>query len=673
MAYSTTADNPVAKFSQLVAYKKVGDDFIKYARSRESYTYNDRDYVKYVKREGRVIGEESFFVGYDLSNQDIVDSYIKKAEKEANDQLEKLSDKDKEKVDNMTDEEIAFMINSGDPQFEMIQDVPGVISKERLDKVKALAEKLSEEIEKGEKDFDALERENYINKISEKLELSDKVAKGGVLPKQADDFIAIKRADGGLNFNFNTGLGVITLSERKAKGDKSQPGVFDFYINNLQLDTNQQLKQIDKVIEKVNNLTNNSFQRHGDSVLLEYSDSIDSNLINSKSHNGEDIRQIAEFEIKEAFKMESKSLWAFARQIYVNSSRTEFYQPTFAFVNFHDMRDNLPENKKLLEDRKKFTEIIESEDSTFEMKTQAKTRKENINLTLDFNFLKYLSKIGYANVLSELIPTNINLLSPDQNVADWYKNDLMTDATEVGNEVLNMLLLNKENMKKPIKITKPKVKDGKVNIWAGGKSKNLRENAHLSNFAERPFTVDGDELTSLLPTEDQSVTFKTVEGAFQAAKLIYYNGSDYAEYFTTQPDPLIPGDTITVLTDKGVKLLNEFANATGLEAKRKGRELDIDVTAWDEDSVYYMAKYARESFNQNEDAKASLMATGNLTLTHTQDKGKWGKLFPEILTDIREELFEIQSLSSLEFDKTITSEANALTQEQLNNKGKKCD
>jgi hypothetical protein len=42
--------------------------------------------------------------------------------------------------------------------------------------------------------------------------------------------------------------------------------------------------------------------------------------------------------------------------------------------------------------------------------------------------------------------------------------------------------------------------------------------------------------------------------------------------------------------------------------------------------------------SQNNQALQRLLATGNATLTHTQDKGKWGTEFPRILMEVREEL-----------------------------------
>ena len=60
-----------------------------------------------------------------------------------------------------------------------------------------------------------------------------------------------------------------------------------------------------------------------------------------------------------------------------------------------------------------------------------------------------------------------------------------------------------------------------------------------------------------------------------------------------------------------------------------------------------MKKLLLESFQQNLDALAKLLATGNSTLTHTQDKGKWGTEFPKLLMEVREELKGIQPSTSV--------------------------
>ena len=51
-----------------------------------------------------------------------------------------------------------------------------------------------------------------------------------------------------------------------------------------------------------------------------------------------------------------------------------------------------------------------------------------------------------------------------------------------------------------------------------------------------------------------------------------------------------------------------------------------------------MKKILRESFQQNPNALEKLLATGNATLTHTQDKTKWGTEFPKLLMEVRNEL-----------------------------------
>ena len=53
-----------------------------------------------------------------------------------------------------------------------------------------------------------------------------------------------------------------------------------------------------------------------------------------------------------------------------------------------------------------------------------------------------------------------------------------------------------------------------------------------------------------------------------------------------------------------------------------------------------MKELLLESFKQNPKALETLLATGNAELTHTQDKTKWGKEFPKLLMEVREELKE---------------------------------
>jgi len=145
----------------------------------------------------------------------------------------------------------------------------------------------------------------------------------------------------------------------------------------------------------------------------------------------------------------------------------------------------------------------------------------------------------------------------------------------------------------------------KINIYAG-----TNENAELSNFAVRPFSYKG-------------ITYKTVEGAFQAAKL------DYAEKSQSYND-----EGITTEEYK-----QNFSDLSGNLAKQQGRTIKgLNTKTWDANSSRIMKDLLLESFKQNPQALQKLLATGNAELTHTQDKGKWGKEFPKLLMEVRAEL-----------------------------------
>ena len=139
-----------------------------------------------------------------------------------------------------------------------------------------------------------------------------------------------------------------------------------------------------------------------------------------------------------------------------------------------------------------------------------------------------------------------------------------------------------------------------INIYAG-----TNENTELSNFAERPVMYGNTQ-------------FNTVEGAFQAIK-----ANDYADKDSK----------------KNQDILDKLATATGAEAKRLGRQIEgLNTSVWDKDSPAIMKDLIKKSFEANPSARKALLATGNAPLTHTQDKSRWGKLFPKLLMEVRDEL-----------------------------------
>ena len=137
-----------------------------------------------------------------------------------------------------------------------------------------------------------------------------------------------------------------------------------------------------------------------------------------------------------------------------------------------------------------------------------------------------------------------------------------------------------------------------INVWSSS-----NENADLSNFAIRPFTiVDG--------------TYQSVEQAFQAQKYWYTNRDAKAE-----------------------EILNKIKNTTnGAELRKLGRQFDIDVQRWDSSSERILKNLMLDSFDQNPEAKKRLLDTGDVTITHNQARDKYRELFPRLLMEVREEL-----------------------------------
>lgn len=165
-----------------------------------------------------------------------------------------------------------------------------------------------------------------------------------------------------------------------------------------------------------------------------------------------------------------------------------------------------------------------------------------------------------------------------------------------------------------------------INIYYG-----TGENAHLSNFAERPFTVIYTPDEPIAPIEGN---FKTVEGAFQAQKLAY----------SSMPE------------QEQEAIRKQLENASGSEARRIGRSIKgLDTRKWDELSSSLMKNLILASFEQNPQALQQLLATGNAELTHTQDKGKWGKEFPKLLMEVRGELSSNEASAILRSTKPSTT------------------
>jgi predicted NAD-dependent protein-ADP-ribosyltransferase YbiA (DUF1768 family) len=201
--------------------------------------------------------------------------------------------------------------------------------------------------------------------------------------------------------------------------------------------------------------------------------------------------------------------------------------------------------------------------------------------------------------------------------AQWLQKELLDNfglVTELNSTKTG--LVSKSVKKSTEKVVPSQQITGeKINIYAG-----TGENSELSNFAVRPFEDKG---------EWDGLTFKTVEGAYQAAKMQYTNISSLFNE--------------TGLSKKGDDLLDKLQVASGAEAKKLGQTIDgLNVKDWEKNSSRIMKDLLLESFKQNPDALVTLLATGNAELTHTQDRGKWGTEFPRLLMEVRDALTTTQ-------------------------------
>ena len=155
-----------------------------------------------------------------------------------------------------------------------------------------------------------------------------------------------------------------------------------------------------------------------------------------------------------------------------------------------------------------------------------------------------------------------------------------------------------------------------IEIWYGSNDRDQnRSNPDLSNLADRPF------LTTLNGALDTPIEVKSVEHAFQLAKL-------YEMY-----DEL----------DENVfnQLEQQILNSTGAGARSLGRTgfrlSDSAKQRWDDKSSDVMKTLVKESFEQNQQARDRLLATGNTPFTHTRGR-EWAYKFPKILMEVRDEL-----------------------------------
>ena len=182
-----------------------------------------------------------------------------------------------------------------------------------------------------------------------------------------------------------------------------------------------------------------------------------------------------------------------------------------------------------------------------------------------------------------------------------------------------------------------------TNIYAGA-----NQNTILSNFTNRPFfltglsegTADEQALFSLLNPvlEYEHLVFSSVEQAFQMMKMLLPSIQEFTA------EALVNGVTAEekARIDKANAIVEKIKKTNGPSTlKRLGGTRGIltesELQMWDSNKKAIMKALIRASLKQNPKALQALLATGNSSLTHIQDRSIWRTQFPIILEELREE------------------------------------
>lgn len=207
-----------------------------------------------------------------------------------------------------------------------------------------------------------------------------------------------------------------------------------------------------------------------------------------------------------------------------------------------------------------------------------------------------------------------------------------------------------------------------TNIYYGA-----NQNTILSNFANRPFfltsfsevTADEQALLSLLPPvlEYEHLVFSSVEQAFQIIKMLLPSMQEFT------PEALANGITAEEKAridkaDAVVEKMRKTNNPSALKrlGATRGILTDSELQIWDSNKKAIMKALIRASLKQNPKALQALLATGNNSLTHIQDKSMWRTQFPIILEELREEFrgsdyVNLDNFMTVKSDKVIVMQA----------------
>jgi predicted NAD-dependent protein-ADP-ribosyltransferase YbiA (DUF1768 family) len=220
-----------------------------------------------------------------------------------------------------------------------------------------------------------------------------------------------------------------------------------------------------------------------------------------------------------------------------------------------------------------------------------------IRENLEVDGLMYINEYEDKGSESFIVfePEQIHILGNKQDIEGFKKFTEKPDTQEESDNMENLKFLPNKNEK--------------INIYAGS-----NENADLSNFAIRPFTINVETSSG-----NKQYTFQSVEQGFHFHKAVIANNSQIAAQILKTTN----GGTLRNLTNRNnLKLTPE------------------QVKEWDNTSKSIMLNLMYDSYIQNPQAAQKLLTTGNAIITHTQDNTRWKTDFPQVVMTVRDMLRE---------------------------------
>lgn len=252
-------------------------------------------------------------------------------------------------------------------------------------------------------------------------------------------------------------------------------------------------------------------------------------------------------------------------------------------------------------------------------------------MIIDVNCLVMTSKLKELNSQFPKLPSKLFR----DYVSRWQYEYGRKGGVPTKDELIRLITKVSDNWADYINPNEIKV----TNIYA-----SANQNTILSNFANRPFfltslskgTADEQALFSLLHPvlEYEHLVFSSVEQAFQMMKMLLPSMQEALTNGVTAEEKARIDKA-----DAVVEKMRKTNNPSALKrlGATRGILTDSELQIWDSNKKAIMKALIRASLKQNPKALQALLATGNSSLTHIQDRSMWRTQFPIILEELREE------------------------------------